>query len=189
VLLGYLIEKISGDTYEKFVRENIFTPLGMSDSGYDSNSAVIPHRASGYELAKGAYQHARFIHMSIPHGAGALYSTTEDLLKWEQGLYGGKVLKPASLEEMTTPFKSNYAFGIGVETVDGHKVYSHNGGIEGFATVLDYYPDDKLAVVVLENVTGAVPPGEIARKLAASAHGQTVKLPGERKEITLDPLF
>ncbi len=186
VLLGHLIEKITGDSYEKFVRENIFTPLGMKDSGYDSNFAVIPHRASGYVPGKNGFENAGFIHMSIPHGAGALYSTTEDLLKWEQGLFGGKLLKAASLQKMTTPFKSNYAFGLQVETAGGHKVIEHGGGIEGFNTELAYYPDDKLTVVVLGNVTGGAP-GDIARKLAAVAHGETVKLQSERKEITLDP--
>jgi CubicO group peptidase (beta-lactamase class C family) len=187
VLLSYLIEKISGEKYEKFVRENIFTPLGMKDSGYDSNSAVIPHRASGYVAGKSGYENAGFVHMSIPQGAGALYSTTEDLLKWEQGLFGGKVLQAAALEKMTKPFKNNYACGLQVDTAGGHKVIEHGGGIEGFVTELEYYPDDKLTVVVLENVNGAAQPGEIAKKLAALAHGDTVKLPGERKEITLDP--
>src|SRR6266478_3662313 len=93
VLLGYLIERISGDRYEKFVRENIFTPLGMKDSGYDSNSAVIPHRAAGYVFRNNVFENAGFVHMSVPQGAGALYSTTEDLLKWEEGLFGSKVLK------------------------------------------------------------------------------------------------
>jgi len=187
VLLGYLIEKITGETYEKFVTENIFQPLGMRDTGYDSNTAIIARRADGYQMGPGGYQHAGFIHMSIPHAAGALYSTTEDLLKWEQGLYGGKLLKPASLEKMTTPFLENYAFGLGIQTVGGHKKISHGGGIEGFNTVLEYYPDDKLAVVVLENSVGAVPPAEIADKLAAVAHGEQVKLTSERKEIILDP--
>src|SRR6516164_7420559 len=79
VLLGYLIEKISGESYDKFVRENIFTPLGMKDSGYDSNSAIIPHRASGYVSKGDHFEHAGFINMTVPHGAGALYSTSEDL--------------------------------------------------------------------------------------------------------------
>jgi CubicO group peptidase (beta-lactamase class C family) len=187
VLLGYLIEKISGETYEKFVTENIFQPLGMKDTGYDSNTAIIARRAEGYEMNRGEYQHAGFIHMSTPHAAGALYSTTEDLLKWEQGLYGGKLLKPASLEKMTTPFLDNYAFGLTVQTAGGHKKISHGGGIEGFNTVLEYYPDDKLAVVVLENSSGAASPGDIADKLAAVAHGEQVKLTSERKEITLPP--
>ncbi len=185
VLLTYLIEKITGGSYPAFVQENIFTPLGMKDSGYDSNSAVIPHRASGYVLSKDQLANAGFVHMSIPQGAGALYSTTEDLLKWEQGLFGGKLLRAASLEKMTTPFKSNYAFGLQVETVGGHKVIQHGGGIEGFNTELAYYPDDKLTVVVLGNVNGAAPE-QIAAKLAALSHGETVKLPGERKEITVD---
>ncbi|HEY1336516.1 MAG TPA: serine hydrolase [Bryobacteraceae bacterium] len=187
VLLGYLIEQIGVETYENFVRDNIFNPLGMKDSGYDSNSAVIPHRAAGYVFSNNRFENAGFIHMSIPHGAGALYSTTEDLLKWELGLFGGKLLQPGSLEKMTTPFKNNYAFGLAVETAGGRKVISHGGGIEGFNTDLRYYPDDKLTVVVLRNVNEPGPgPGEIAAKLAALAHGETVKLPGEHKEITLD---
>lgn len=185
LLLSYLIEKITGDSYEKFVRENIFTPLGMKDSGYDSNSAVIPHRASGYVSGKNGFENAGFIHMSVPQGAGALYSTTEDLLKWEQGLFGGKVLQAASLEKMIKPFKNNYALGLQVETAGGHKVIQHGGGIEGFNTLLQYYPEDKLTVVVLGNVNGPAP-AEIARKLGALAHGDTVILPSERKEITLD---
>lgn len=186
MLLGYLIEKISGNSYEKFVRYNIFTLLGMKDSGYDSNSAVISHRASGYVLGKNGYENAGFVHMSIPHGAGALYSTTEDLLKWEQGLFGGKLLSAASLAKMTTPFKNNYGFGLAIDTSGAHKVIAHGGGIEGFVTDLEYYPDDKLTVVVLENVNGAAQPGEIAKKLAAVAFGEKVQLTSERKEITLD---
>jgi CubicO group peptidase (beta-lactamase class C family) len=186
VLLTYLIEKITGGSYEAFVRENIFTPLKMNDTGVDSNSAVIQHRASGYVLAKDHFENAGFIHMSIPQGAGALYSTTEDLLKWEQGLFGGKLLKPSSLEKMTTPFKQDYAFGLIVHTANGHKVIEHGGGIEGFNTHLAYYPDDKLTVVVLGNVNGSAP-GEIAGKLAALSRGEAIKLTNERKEITLDP--
>src|ERR1700734_2019803 len=70
-----------GESYETFVRENIFTPLGMKDSGYDSNSAVIPHRAAGYVFSKDRFENAGFVHMSVPQGAGALYSTTEDPLE------------------------------------------------------------------------------------------------------------
>ena len=185
VLLTYLIEKITGGSYKTFVQENIFTPLGMKDSGYDSNSAVIPHRASGYTLVNNQLENAGFVHMSVPQGAGALYSTTEDLLKWEQGLFGGKVLRAASLQKMTTPFKDDYAFGLEVKTAGGHKLIDHGGGIQGFNTELAYYPDDKLTVVALGNVNGAAP-GEIATKLAALSHGETVSLPGERKEITLE---
>ena len=96
LVLGDVIERITGASYEKFVKDNIFTPLGMKDSGYDSNTAVIPRRAAGYMPSPTGPVNAGFVHMSIPHGAGALYSTTEDLLRWEQGLFGGKLLSAAS---------------------------------------------------------------------------------------------
>jgi CubicO group peptidase (beta-lactamase class C family) len=184
VLLGYLIEKISGQTYEKFVQENIFTPLGMKDSGYDSNSEIIVHRASGYTPGKEGVENAGYIDMTIPLSAGALYSTTEDLLRWEQGLFGGKVLSPASLQKMTTPFLNDYACGVAVHVEKGHKLIDHGGGIEGFNTQLSYYPDEKLTIIALSNLNGPAP-GAIATNLAATIHGEKVVLPSERKEIKL----
>jgi CubicO group peptidase (beta-lactamase class C family) len=186
VLLGYLIEKITQQSYSQFVQENIFNPLGMKDSGYDSNTAVILHRASGYSPGDKGISNAGYIDMSIPLSAGGLYSTTEDLLRWEQGLMGGKLLSAASLQKMTTPFKSDYAFGLAVHTANGHKVIEHNGGIEGFNTALAYYPEDKLTVVVLANLNGGAPES-IASNLAALARGEKVVLPSERKEIAVSP--
>ena len=112
VLLGYLVEKISGVSYERFVRQNLFEPLGMKDSGYDLSATVIPRRASGYTLRPNGMVNADYTDMSVPHGAGALYSTTGDLLRWIEGLFGGKVLRPASLTKMTTPFRNKYACGL-----------------------------------------------------------------------------
>ena len=112
VLLGYLIETISGERYQDFLQKNIFDPLGMKDSGYDSNSAIVQRRAAGYTRGSNGPVNAPFVHMSTPFSAGALYSTTEDLARWNQGLFGGKLLSGQSLEKMVTPFKNNYAFGI-----------------------------------------------------------------------------
>ena len=186
VLLGYLIEKISQQSYRQFVQENIFNPLRMKDSGYDSNSEIILHRASGYMPGPKGMTNAGYIDMTIPLSAGALYSTTEDLLRWEQGLMSGKLLNPSSIEKMTTPFKNDYAFGLGVHTANGHRLIDHGGGIEGFNTFLAYYPEDKLTVVVLANLNGQAPDA-IASKLAAVAHGENVVLPSERKEVTVSP--
>jgi CubicO group peptidase (beta-lactamase class C family) len=184
VLLGYLIEKISGQSYSDFVQQNIFGPLGMKDSGYDLNSAIVLHRAMGYTPSKKGPVHAGYIDMTIPFSAGGLYSTTEDLLRWEQGLFGGKLLSAASLKKMTTPFKQDYAFGIASSSKGGRKVIEHNGGIEGFNTQLSYYPDDKLIVIVLANLNGNAPE-EIAQNLARIAHGETVTKNSERKEVTV----
>ena len=184
VLLGYLIEKVSGQTYADFLQQNIFTPLNMKDTGIDSNAAILPQRAQGYRRSPRGIEHDGYISMTIPFSAGALYSTTGDLLKWEQGLFGGKVLKPESLTRMTTPFKSDYGFGVIIRTVDGHKLITHGGGIEGFNTSLNYYPDDKLTVIVLGNLTGGTP-DQIANYIGKVALGQAVTLTSERKEITL----
>jgi hypothetical protein len=158
----------------------------MKDSGYDSNTAVIARRASGYARGPNGLENAGYVNMTVPLSAGGLYSTTEDLLKWEQGLFGGKLLNPESLGKMTTPFKNNYAFGVGVEERAGHKVISHNGGIQGFVTQLDYYPEDKLTIGVLANLEVA-PVGQIASQLAAVAHGQAVQLTTEREQTAVDP--
>ena len=122
--------------------------------------------------------------MSIPHAAGALYSTTEDLLRWEQGLFGGRLLSAASLRKMTTPFKNGYAFGVAVQTVDGRSSILHNGGIEGFNTALAYYPDRKIVVAVLSNLNGPAA-DRIAAQLGKAAHGDAVVLTSERTEIAL----
>lgn len=186
VLLGYLMEKISGESYAQFVEDNIFKPLGMMDSGYDSNSTVIENRASGYAPGQNGIVNAGYIDMTIPLSAGGLYSTTEDLLRWEQGLFGGKLLSPASVKKMTTPFKNDYAFGLGVHSVNGHEEIAHGGGIEGFNTALAYYPDEKLTVVVLGNVNGSAPQ-EIATDLHTIAEGGSVVLTSERKVVKIDP--
>ncbi|HEY7291866.1 MAG TPA: serine hydrolase [Vicinamibacterales bacterium] len=184
VVLGAVIEKVSGVSYEKFVQDNIFTPLAMKDSGYDSNSAVIKRRAAGYAPSSSGFLNAPYIDMTVPYAAGALYSTTEDLLRWEQALFGGKLLSAASLKKMTTPFKGDYALGVTVTKADGRTVVAHNGGINGFNTFLAYYPDDKLTVAVLANVNGTAPT-DIASKLGTIAHGGTVVTQSERKEIAV----
>jgi hypothetical protein len=157
----------------------------MKDSGYDSNSSIIAHRAAGYSPGQNGPVNAGFINMTVPLSAGGLYSTTDDLLLWEQGLFGGKLLSPTSLQKMTKPFMSDYACGLMVHTVNGRQVIEHGGGIEGFTTMLAYYPEDKLTVVVLSNFNGPAP-SDIASKLAALAHGEKVVLLSERKEVPVD---
>jgi CubicO group peptidase (beta-lactamase class C family) len=186
VLLGYLIEKISGQTYQNFIQENFFKPLGMNDSGYDSNSAIILRRASGYTPGPGGPVNAGYIDMSIPFSAGALYSTTHDLLRWDEALYWGKVLSAAALKKMTTPFKQNYACGLMIQTVQGHTVYEHAGGIEGFNTDMAYYPDEKLVLIALSNLNGNAP-SSILQQLGEVVHGQKVILPSEHSEIAVAP--
>lgn len=187
-LLGVIIEKTSGKTYEDFLRENIFAPLGMSQTGYDDPVKLIPHRAAGYQKQAGKLQNAAYMDMSVPYAAGALYSTTLDLLKWDQALYTDKLISKASRDEMFTPWKgeTGYAYGWAIGNSGGHREISHGGAIFGFATELKRFPDDKVTVVVLSNIQSS-PVGRIADNLAKIAFGEKVEMPVERKAITLDP--
>ena len=181
VLLGMIVERVSGKGYADFLRDSIFKPLGMNDTGYDVSAAILPQRAAGYVPG---FSNAPYTDMTVPHGAGGLYSTTEDLLRWTQGLFGGRLLSAASLEKMTTAYKGDYAFGVGVTNVGGRKLISHGGGIEGFNTQLNYYPDSKITVAVLANVNGQAPV-QLAGQLGQIATGNEVKLSSERKSIEL----
>jgi len=182
LLLGHLVEKISGQSYAEFVKQNVFNKLDMNDSGMDSNSTVIPRRASGYTPSGIGIENSGYIHMSVPHGAGALYSTTEDLLRWQRSLYGGRLLKPESLAKMTTVEKNDYALGVGVNESNGHRRISHGGGIEGFNTMLAYYPKEELTVVVLGNLNGNSP-DRIADMVGKLALGYKIVLTTERVEV------
>jgi CubicO group peptidase (beta-lactamase class C family) len=185
IVLGYLLERITGQTYEDFVQENIFKPLGMNDSGMFSFVTVIPRRASGYWPGSNGIENAdRSFDTRIGFSAGSLYSTTEDLLRWEEGLFGGKLLTPASLRKMTTPFKSDYACGLHANRVDGHLMIEHDGNNIGFNSDMAYYPEDRIAVIVLANLNGTVT-GELTRALAAVAHGETAPIPSVHREISL----
>lgn len=184
ILLTAIVEKASGQPYAAFVADNIFKPLGMADSGYDSHATVLAHRASGYTPSPRGVVNTDYIDMTIPQGAGALYSTTRDLLKWNRGLFGGRLLRPESLAAMTTPVKDNYALGLVVAKVDGATVINHGGGIEGFNTWLGYDPDRKLTVAVLGNLNGGAP-DRIGKSLMTLARGGGVVLPSERQAIAV----
>lgn len=186
ILLTAIVEKASGQPYAAFLADNIFKPLGMTDTGYDSHATIIPRRAAGYSPSPQGVVNTDYLDMTIPQGAGALYSTSHDLLKWQRGLFGGKLLKPDSLKAYLTPFKDNYALGVTVVTADGSTTVSHGGGIEGFNTWLGYDPDRKLTVVVLANLNGDAP-GRLGQAMFTLARGGKVTLASERQSVSLAP--
>lgn len=184
VLATAVIEKASGQTYADFVAENLFRPLGMDDSGYDTHAAILPRRASGYVPTAGGVANADYVDMSIPQGAGGLYSTTRDLLKWEQGLFGGRVLKPQSLTLMTTPYRNDYAMGLAVAKAGDDAIISHSGGIEGFNTYVAHDVEGGLTVIVLGNLNGDAPE-KLGGSLMTLARGGTVTLADERQAAAM----
>lgn len=170
LLLGWIVELASGQTYREFVKQNIFAPLGMTDSGYDSTIAIISQRAAGYVSSARGLRNANYVDMRVPHGAGGLYSTTSDLLKWTQALFGGKLLQQGSLEKMTTPTRKGYAFGLAVGEKNQRKRFAHAGGIQGFGSFLAYFPASDVTIVVLSNVEGPAAP-ELEERLEAIYFG------------------
>jgi CubicO group peptidase (beta-lactamase class C family) len=157
-LLGLIIEKASGMTYEDYVEKKIFEPLGMKRSMCCNNSENVPRRAYGYGMRSGMPRRVPGIVHTGTYAAGALCSTAEDMITWLQALHGGKVLPPRSYAEMITPARLNdgtglrYSMGLSVgEDSRGLRYIGHNGGGFGFSSEARWYPGAKLAVVVLTN--------------------------------------
>jgi CubicO group peptidase (beta-lactamase class C family) len=186
VLLGGLIERASGKSYEAYLQENIFQPLKMNSTGSDSNTRIIKQRAAGYGHGSEGQVNADYIHMSIPVGGGNLYSTVEDLYLWDQALYTEKLLSKKSLDATFTPFKQEYGYGWGIGQQFKRKHVSHGGGIEGFTTFISRYPDEKATVIVLSNHQW-VNTRMIASDLGAIAFGEKYEIPRERLAIKVDP--
>ena len=190
VLLSAIVEQVSGQDYADFVKANIFDPLGMADTAIDVTADIVPRRASGYAPSADGIVNAEYVNMAIPTGAGALYSTTHDLLKWQRALFGGRLLEPASLTEMTgpgVPAMAGATYGFGVlrtEDEDGTMIW-HGGGIEGFNAMLMHDPDRDITVVVLANLNGGQA-NDLGRSLLQLARGGEVILPSERAAAETD---
>jgi CubicO group peptidase (beta-lactamase class C family) len=153
-VLGAVIEKVSGKPYAKYLAEHIFVPIEMRDTGYDSSTSILSHRASGYRqsVETGAWLNATYIDMSIPFSAGGLYSTVEDLYRWDRALYTEKLISKKSLNQMFTPYRDGYGFGWRILKEFQRKVLMHAGRINGFSAAIRRYPDDDACVIVLGNV-------------------------------------
>ena len=175
VLLGYIIEQVTGMTYEEFVAENIFVPLGMKHSGYDHPATILPQRASGYTKQGTNIVNCIPFAMDTPHAAGALYSTVGDLLIWDQSLCSPRLVSASTLDLFAPLGWGRHDTGNSVEHWQlgqieyhcGNRVqYLATGGISGFLAHETHFPKEKVYVVVLSNFGWANPPG-IAEKLCS----------------------
>jgi CubicO group peptidase (beta-lactamase class C family) len=140
VLLGWVIERAGGVSYEEYLRKNVFEPLGMADTGYDWSATVLPRRAAGYSRDSRGLRNADYLDMSIPHAAGSLYSTALDLVKWDAALRAGKLLTPGEYQRYFQPVLNDYAYGSVYRTVSGVRMNGHGGGINGFSTMIRKRP-------------------------------------------------
>ncbi|MFV8347520.1 serine hydrolase [Flavobacterium sp. ZB4P13] len=163
-LLGYIIEKVSGKTYEQCLQDNILTPLKMNNTGYDHHETILKNRASGYEKKGKNYSNASYLDLSIPYAAGSLYSTVDDLYLWDQALYTDQLLSTKYNHLLFNSYipagPGHYGYGWFINKAsNGEKnesltVIEHGGGINGFNTLLSRIPSDKNLVVLLNNTGG-----------------------------------
>ncbi len=168
VILGHIIERLTGQSYETYVRDNILDPLGLHNTGYEHVEAIIPERVPGYRLRNGQIENAGFLAMSVPHAAGAIYSTLDDLLAWQRALVAAKPFSTASAALMFKDHGHGYGFGWGIQSQFGRRQFVHAGGINGFSVVVSFYPDNDLFIAVLANIQAA-PVQKIAPRSRSAA--------------------
>ncbi|HEX5153081.1 MAG TPA: serine hydrolase domain-containing protein [Parafilimonas sp.] len=156
-LLGYIIEKVSGKKYQEYLSQNIFTPLGLTNTYYDNPTQIIPNRVKGYEKIDKKYYNADFISMSGFYSAGGLMSNTEDLYKWNSAINSYTLLKKETLDKAFQPYKltdgklSKYGYGWFIRNLDGSKTIEHGGSIFGFRSEEIYLPNENIFIAGLFN--------------------------------------
>ena len=186
-LLCHVVETVSEQSFGEYLQEQFFDPLGMKNTGVHTSTGVYKHEATGYSMEEDKVTKALDWDMSRARGAGDLYSTVGDLHKWNQGVFGGKVLSQESLEaahrvrvelndaasnedqNFISSLEMPYGYGWMIDEHRGLKRISHSGGLNGFVTQLSYYPDQNITVVAMHNAfpsIGKLSPGVICNKLA-----------------------
>jgi CubicO group peptidase (beta-lactamase class C family) len=184
-LLGCIVEKLSGQTFGSYLRQHILDKLSMSNSGLDRLDSVLDTRARGYSKRGPRYMNAPFISMEWPFSAGALYSTVEDLYKWDRALYSESILSAASRRAMFTPGMGNYGLGFFVDSVERHLRIHHGGSIPGFTGEIARYPDEDICIIALSNNEASV--DFLSLALADLLFDAPVEFPYVHKEVKIDP--
>lgn len=196
-VLGVIVERVGGKPYDVALRERILDPLGLKNTGYDWNATVLERRAQGYTRGFDGDTHAAYIDMSTPYSAGGMYSTVEDLFRWDQALAARKRLSPASYASYLTPKTRSapdreYGYGWSFWRVDrgagrdSALAIAHYGGINGFSAANYLIPEDGIAIVWLDN-TSQHPP--LDESIARLLYGLPVEAPRASIARTIYPVL
>jgi D-alanyl-D-alanine carboxypeptidase len=149
VLLGYIVEKVTGRPYAEELKKRITSKIGLTDTYYGGKANVANNEAYSYSF-EGKWQQQPETDMSIPGGAGALVSTPTDLVKFIEALFAGNLISQSSLEQMKT-MRDNFGMAMFTIPFYDRKAYGHTGGIDGFSSMLAYFPEDKVAIAYIAN--------------------------------------
>lgn len=177
VLLGHIIEIITGESYADFIQKNIFDKVGMSNSHYGSMKKLINNRATGYQQNDNGYVNADYLSLTLPYAAGSLMSNVDDLLKWQKALNTNKLISQKTYEKAINGSSLNngehivYGYGLSAGKIQGSKSISHGGGIFGYTTQGIYMPEEDVFVSVLTNCD-CNSPGGVANRITALVIGK-----------------
>ena len=152
LLLGYIVEKLTKKSYKDALNERIAAKINLSDTYYGGKIDGANNESLSFDWISGAWKILGETDMSVPGGAGAIVSTPTDLTKFITALFDGKLVSQTSLDQMKT-ITDGYGSGILQFPLDDKKLYGHNGGIDGFNSMLVYLPEEKLAVAYISNGT------------------------------------
>ncbi|WP_459211829.1 serine hydrolase domain-containing protein [Aquimarina rhabdastrellae] len=176
VILGYIIEKVSGQSYEDFIEEHIFKKLGMSNSYYTNNYEIIKNKTKGYlKRDKNTYIHPPHFSHTIPYAAGSLLSTVEDLYTWQKAITNHTLLSPSSTQQAFTNYTTttgtpiHYGYGWHINEINGSTTIEHSGGIFGFISNAIYLPQEDVYVAMLSNCSCNLPITTTSTQIAALA--------------------
>jgi CubicO group peptidase (beta-lactamase class C family) len=176
-LLALILEKITGESYEDYLRQHIFEPAGMKDSGPDGDaSRLIPSVASGYNPAGiSGFEKAPYLDWSNKTGNGSLYSTVDDLYRFDRALNADVLLKGATRQKYFVEIEgADNLYGWYMFKRLGHRLMAAKGHGPGFTAELDRFPDDDVAIILLSNSYETAEQDPIAKALAAIVFGQEV---------------
>ena len=187
-ILGYIVEKVSGMSYQKFIKEKIFDKIGMKNSYYGSHQEVIKNRASGYSKQRGKFFNAQYISLTLPYAAGSIMSTVDDMLKWQNAITADVFVKEVTIDKAFTNYtlnngdKINYGYGWSLNEINNVPTIEHGGAIPGYLSMGVFVPSKNIYVIVFSNC-GCQSPTDTALEIAAVAMdkpkfntSQTVKL-------------
>lgn len=180
ILLGYIIEQVSGISYGDFIQKNIFDKLSMKNSYYGSKNKILPNRASGYQYYSGSYENAEYLSMTIPYAAGSLMSTVDDMFLWSKAIHHNMLISEKSKQLAFTnhTLKNgqhiNYGYGWTIDELADMKSIEHTGGIFGFTTSGIYIPEKNIYSIVLTNLDDGRGPGALNLKATAIVLGKPI---------------
>jgi CubicO group peptidase (beta-lactamase class C family) len=184
-LLGYIIESVTKRSYEQVVREYIFTPLKMTNSGFDFTHLQNKEKSTGYfAFNKKDTTTSPIVDSSVSFSAGAIYSTTQDLYRWHQALEKNVILTNAQQEKAYSPVKNNYGYGWVIDSMYGKRVVSHGGGIHGFTSNFSRVPADDICIILLCNTSSPLLTS-ITTNIYSVLYDKPYEIPKQRNTISV----